>query len=71
MSIYQHFEAILVQLRALPKSKAREQALLRLEECSFWTSAAVTGVESPIEYTSNDPSEIEAAVRRLLPKKPS
>lgn len=55
-SIYAKYEALLAHLKTLTPSKARDNAIQRLEEASFWTSAAIVGTDSPIEYTSDKPA---------------
>lgn len=56
MNIFDRYKALLDDLRALPKSKARDNAIQRLEESAFWTSATVTGVESPLAWAAKDES---------------
>lgn len=52
MNIFDRYKALLDELQSLPKSKARDNAIQRLEESAFWTSATVTGVESPLAWSA-------------------
>lgn len=52
MNIFDRYKVLLDELQALPKTKARDNAIQRLEESAFWTSATVTGVESPLAWSA-------------------
>lgn len=49
MTLAQKMAAVLVELRAMPKSREASLAITKLEECAWWAALAVEGITSPIE----------------------
>lgn len=49
MTLAKKMAAVLVELRALPKSREASLAVTKLEECAWWASLAIEGITSPIE----------------------
>lgn len=47
--IAEKMKEVLVDLRALPKSREASLAITKLEECAFWAALAVDGIVSPID----------------------
>jgi len=48
-TVLEQMKDVLDSLRALPASRARGEAIKKLEECAFWASAAIAYTESPID----------------------
>jgi hypothetical protein len=54
VNLAQKMAAVLAHLRTLPKSRERDQAIVKIEECAWWASLAVEGISDPIEKLRAD-----------------
>ncbi len=57
MTLAQKMAAVLVELRALPKSRESALAITKIEECAWWASLAIEGITSPIEKLAEEPKK--------------
>lgn len=57
MTLAKKMAGVLVDLRALPRSREASLAITKLEECAYWAALAVEGIVSPIDRLAEHEDE--------------